>query len=147
MKRTIIKNTTSNLCEKYLDTERYIIRRCADAIYNWNKKSDINNVISITDIQKAIESLKTLTGVNEYTIKVKGFFTNSKQKQECDARSCNVEIEIISNNKIKLYDTEYKVNIIEYQPAINGEGWKLDETTYFDNMIDEIIITWNENEY
>jgi hypothetical protein len=147
MKRTIIKNTTSNLCEKYLDKERYIIRRCADSINNWNKKDDTNNVISIADIQKAIESLKTLTGVTEYTIKVRGYFTNSKQKQECDCRSYEKEVEMISNNKIKLYDTEYKVNIIEYQPAVSGEGWKLDEVTYFDNMIDEVTITWEEIEY
>jgi hypothetical protein len=147
MKRTIIKNTTSNLCDKYLDKERYIIRRCADSINNWNKKDDTNNVISIADIQKAIESLKTLTGVTEYTIKVRGYFTNSKQKQECDCRSYEKEVEMISNNKIKLYDTEYKVNIIEYQPAVSGEGWKLDEVTYFDNMIDEVTITWEEIEY
>jgi hypothetical protein len=147
MKRTIIKNTTSTLCEKYLDTERYIIRRCADSTYNWNKKDDINNVISITDIQKAIEALKTLTGVQEYEIKIRGYFTNNKQKQECDAKNCNVTVEIISNSKIKLYDNEYKINIIEYQPAVSGEGWKLDEVTFYDNMINEVTITWEEIKY
>jgi hypothetical protein len=147
MKRTIIKNTTSQLCEKYLDTERYIMRRCADSIHNWNKKADINNVIQITDIQKAVESLKTLTGIEEYTIKIKGYFVNNKQKQECDTKNHETEFEIISNNKIKLYDNEYKVNIIEYQPAIDCDSFKMDEVTYFDNMIDEVIITWEEIEY
>lgn len=120
---------------KYLDinSKSYYIGREEG---KWNYIESAENIITINDIRKAIESLKILLDINttEIEIKIYGSFDKLNNNRNW------YRAKLLSDKFILINDKKQRINQVEEIPAV--PQYELKATTYYKNMIDRVEILW-----
>lgn len=101
-----------------------------------NYIESVENIITINDIKKAIESLKVLLDLNTAEIEIKIYGSFDKLNNNKDW----YKAELLSDKFIMINDKKQRINQVEEIPAV--PQYELKATTYYKNMIDRVEILW-----